>query len=368
MGHPTSGVRGGRGDVMGGRRICVAHPRVPFLRGGAELHAELLVEALRREGHDVESITLPYVWSPEPVALQQALAWRLVKLSAEALGKHEGVDLVIATKFPSYLVRHPNKVAWVFHQQRELYDLYATPFGGLTLSEADRALRQAMVEVDLQGLMESRALFSNSRNVAARLHRYCGLEARPLYAPPKLYRDLRPGPYGDYLLVVGRLDPLKRLDLTLRSVAAARRPLQLRIAGRGPHRQELERLATELGIQERVRFLGYVSDEEVVDLYAGCFAVVLTPHDEDYGFTTLEAFFAGKPVVTVEDAGGVLEFVEDGVTGFVTRAEPEAIAQRLETLHDDRALCETLGLAGRARVRDQVSWEGTVEALTATLE
>jgi len=117
-----------------------------------------------------------------------------------------------------------------------------------------------------------------------------------------------------------------------------------------------------------VKFLGFVSDEEVVDLYANCFGVVLTPHDEDYGFTTLEAFFAGKPVVTTADAGGVLEFVEDEVNGFVEPPEPAQLAERMDALNSDRGLCERLGTAGRELVREKVSWSIALDALTATLD
>lgn len=351
---------------MAKHRICVTAPQVPFLRGGAELHAELLVEALRREGHEVDLVSLPYTWTGDRSSLEQALAWRLVDLAAEV--HQRSTDLVIATKYPSYLVRHPNKIAWIFHQQREAYDLHGTPFGSFSLSENDRALRQALVELDLHALAETRALFTNSRNTAARLARYCGVEAQPLYAPPKLHEDLHPGPYGDYLLYVGRLDPIKRVDMAIEALRHTRSQVPLRIAGRGPHLDELEKLVTEYGLQERVYFLGFVSDEEVVDLYANCLAVLLTPHDEDYGFTTLEAFFAGKPVITTSDAGGVLEFVEDGVTGFVEPPEPEKLADRIDTLHDDRALCETLGTAGRDRVLQDVSWPVAIDALTATLE
>lgn len=345
------------------RRICVTAPQVPYLRGGAELHTDLLVGALRAEGHDVELVTLPYVWTSNESSLEQCLAWRMVDLATDVAG----IDLVIATKFPSYLVRHPNKVAWIFHQQREVYDLHATPFGRLTSGDNDRGLRQALVELDLRGLGENRALFANSRNTAARVTRYCGYEATPLYAPPKLHEELRPGPYGDYLFYVGRLDRIKRIDLTLRALAATRDDVTLKIAGRGPHLEELRRLVTELGLSRRVEFLGFVSDDEVVELYAGCFAVALTPHDEDYGFTTLEAFFAGKPVVTTEDAGGVLEWVRDGVTGFVAPPEPEQLAEKIDALADDRALCERLGMAGRERVLAEVSWPLAIDALTATL-
>lgn len=349
---------------MAGRRICVAAPQVPYLRGGAELHTELLVQALKDSGHDVELVTLPYIWTNDESSLEQCLAWRMVNLSTEIAG----IDLVIATKFPSYLIKHPNKVAWIFHQQREIYDLHATPFGRLSASDGDRGLRQAVVELDLQGLGENRFLFANSRNTAARVARYCGLEATALYAPPKLHADLRPGPYGDYLLYVGRLDRIKRIDLAIRAMAEARESFVLKIAGRGPDLENLQRTVNELGLSNRVEFLGFVSDEEVVELYAGCFAVALTPHDEDYGFTTLEAFFAGKPVVTTDDAGGVLEWVHEGTTGFVTTSEPVAIAEKLDALAADRALCERLGTAGRDRVRTEVSWPRAIEALTATLD
>jgi len=346
------------------RRICVTAPQVPYLRGGAELHTELLVAALRDEGHDVELVTLPYIWTSDEGALQQCLAWRMVDVQTEVAG----IELVIATKFPSYLIRHPNKVAWIFHQQREVYDLHATPFGLLTSSAEDRGLRQALVELDLRALGENRALFANSRNTAARVARYCGYQAQALYAPPKLYRDLHPGPYGDYLFYVGRLDRIKRIDLTLRAMAHTKGTWKLKIAGRGPHLKELRRLVTELKLGQRVEFLGFVSDEDVVELYSGCFAVALTPHDEDYGFTTLEAFFAGKPVVTTDDAGGVLEWVRDGETGFVTAPEPEQLAAKIDRLADDRALCERLGMAGRERVVAEVSWPLAIAALTATLE
>jgi len=351
---------------MARHRICVAAPQVPFLRGGAELHAELLVQALAEQGHEVDMVTLPYTWTGDRSSLEQALAWRMVDVAVEV--NRVPTDLVIATKFPSYLIRHPNKVAWIFHQQREVYDLHGTPFGPFSMSDDHQGLRQALVEMDLHALAEARALFTNSGNTAARLSRYCGVEARPLYAPPKLYQDLHPGPYDDYILYVGRLDRIKRIDMAIEALRHTRAPVELRIAGRGPHLEELQQLASEHDLQDRVRFLGFVSDEEVVDLYANCFAVLLTPHDEDYGFTTLEAFFAGKPVVTTSDAGGVLEFVDDGVNGFVEPPEPAQLAARIDTLNDDRALCEKLGTAGRELVRGKVSWAIALEALTATVE
>lgn len=347
------------------RRIIVTAPQVPFLRGGAELHAELTVKALREAGHEVDLVTLPYTWTGETDSLDQALSWRLACFEKTAPGQ---VDLVIATKYPSYLARHPNKIAWVFHQQREVYDLHPTPFGNFSMAEDDVALREALIELDIEALGECRALFTNSGNTAGRLQHYCGIEATPLYAPPPLHAQLRTGPYGDYLFFVGRLDPIKRLDLTIRALAETRSAATLKVAGRGPHGDTLKELAEELGVADRVDFLGFVSDEDVLELMAGSLGMVLTPHDEDYGFTTLEAFFAGKPVVTTSDAGGVLEFVEDGATGFVVSPDPVEIAARIDDLYNDRAACERFGTEGRARVRERVTWDKAIAALTATLE
>lgn len=346
-------------------RIVVALPQVPFMRGGAELHAELTVKALAAAGHQAELVTLPYVWTNDISSLEQAMAWRLCDFERTPAGP---VDLLVATKYPSYLGRHPNKIAWIFHQQREVYDLHPSRFRNFGASEEDRSLRQALLELDLEALHETRALFTNSANTADRLQRYCGVQAMPLYAPPPLHDRLHGGPFGDYLFFVGRLDPIKRIDLTIRALAETRSPVRLKIAGRGPAGEPLRELVETLGLADRVDFLGFVSDEEVIELYAGALGMVLTPHDEDYGFTTLEAFFAGKPVVTTSDAGGVLEFVRDGATGFVVPAEPGAVAGRIDDLWEDRALCERLGAAGCELVHEVASWPKAVAALTATLD
>lgn len=346
-------------------RIIVAAPQVPFLRGGAELHAELTVGALAEAGHEVELVTLPYTWTGTVSSLEQAMAWRLANFEETAPGE---VDLLIATKYPSYLARHRNKVAWIFHQQREVYDLHATPFGNFRLADDEVALRDALFELDMEALSETRALFTNSQNTAGRLQLYCGVEATPLYAPPPLHQRLRVGAYGDYLFYVGRLDRIKRLDLGIQALAHTRNPVRMRIAGRGPDRDRLVALVADLGLEDRVDFLGFAPDDDVLELMAGCFAMALTPLDEDYGFTTLEAFFAGRPVVTTTDSGGVLEFVSEGESGFVVEPDPVALAERIDVLYEDRALCERLGHAGREMVRDRVSWPKAIAALTSTLE
>jgi glycosyltransferase involved in cell wall biosynthesis len=115
-------------------------------------------------------------------------------------------------------------------------------------------------------------------------------------------------------------------------------------------------------VGERFRFAGYVDDDELVSLYAGARAVYYAPVDEDYGFATVEAFHAEKPVVTTADAGGVLEFVEHGETGLLSQPDPAEIATHLEALAADAALAERLGKAGGRRVKE-ITWKRVMQAL-----
>ena len=121
---------------------------------------------------------------------------------------------------------------------------------------------------------------------------------------------------------MGRLER-KRVDLIVRALAMTARDVRLVVVGDGSHRPELAGLASQLGVGDRVTFTGEIDDRELVGLYADALAVVFPPLDEDYGYVTLEAFLARKPVVTTTDAGGPLEFVIDGVNGRSRNPRPK---------------------------------------------
>src|SRR4029453_3432105 len=107
------------------RRIVVAEAQVPFVRGGAEVRVQALIEQLQRRGHDVEKVAIPFRSQPKEELLAQAAAWRLLDLSSS---NGQPIDLLIATRFPTYFARHPHKVAWVIHQHRAAYELCGTPY------------------------------------------------------------------------------------------------------------------------------------------------------------------------------------------------------------------------------------------------
>ena len=337
----------------------VAEAQVPFVQGGAELHVRSLIEQLRRRGHEVEKVAVPFRSQPKSDLLAQAAAWRLLDLSSSG---GQPIDLLIATRFPTYFARHPSKVAWVIHQHRAAYELCGTEYSDFDNTDADVGLRQQLLELDRRMLGECRRVFTNAQNTASRLERFNGVAAQALYHPPPLADRLHAGPYGDDVLVVGRLDPVKRTDLVIRAMAHVLPPTRLVVVGQGSHRPQLEKVAADAGVSDRVVFFGSPGEDELVKLYAGALAVVYAPFDEDYGYVTLEAFLSGKPVITCSDSGGTLEFVRDGENGFVRAPEPAEIGRAISQLAADRPLATRMGQAGARRAAD-VTWDGVVEQL-----
>ena len=340
-------------------RILVCRPQVPFSRGGVEIFTDALVGELRDRGHEADLVTLPFKWYPGARVLTQAFLWRLADLT-ESDGRP--VDLVVGTKFPSYLVRHPEKRVWLVHQFRQAYDLDGTPLGQFSQSPEDRALRRQVQELDRIALGEATRLFATSANVAGRLERSTGLVAEVLPHPPQALAYRNDGD-GGYVLSVNRLDRSKRIDLLLE--AAALTPgLEVVIAGDGPDRQRLEGIACERRVDGRVRFTGRVDEEELAGLYARCLGTFYAPVDEDFGMGPYESFLCEKPVVTTTDAGGPLAIVLDGSTGLVVTPDATALSGALRRLQGHRDEAAALGRAGRV-LAAEVTWDRAIARLLA---
>ncbi len=343
------------------KTVLVCTAQAPFVTGGAEILVRSLTAAFRERGFRADVVSVPFHAYPPSEVVRQALAFRLLELR-ETDGRRP--DLVVPTKFPSYLVRHPCKVAWLFHQYREAYDLFGSELSPLGDSEDDHNLRAAVHSMDSAGLGECRRIFAISKNVAQRLGRWNALPATPLYPPPPHVGRYACERFGDYLLYAGRLEKAKRPELAIRALAASRSRARLKIAGRGPLEADLRRLAKEKGVEGRVDFLGFVSDQDLVSLYAGCRASVYLPCDEDYGYVTVESLLSRKPVITVSDAGGPLEFVEDDASGIVRAPDPEALGDAIDELWGlPEARLREMGDAGHERVA-RISWEAVLDALT----
>jgi glycosyltransferase involved in cell wall biosynthesis len=338
-------------------RIAVCAPQVPFVRGGAEIFADTLVHELRAREHEAELVTVPFKWYPGTRVLDQAFLWRLLDLT-ESDGRP--IDLVVATKFPSYCVRHPNKRVWVLHQFRQAYELDRTDLGQFGEEPADRALRRSVQRLDRIALEEAKRLFATSQNVADRIERSTGLAAEVMPHPPQEL-PYRCDEYGDFVLSVNRLDRAKRIDLLLEA-AALDPTLRVVVTGDGPDRERLEGIARERGLNGRAEFTGRIDEAELTSLYARCLAVYYAPVDEDFGMVPYEAFLSEKPVLTTTDAGGPLEVVTDGRTGLVTAPEAAEVARAAGRLREHPDEARAFGRAGR-EIAARVTWDACIDRL-----
>ena len=347
------------------KTVLVCAAQAPFITGGAEILVQELRDALVHRGFRVDVANVPFKWYPVSEIVRQALAWRLLDVT-ESNGTP--IDLVIPTKFPSYLVKPPAQ-------------------GGLALPPAPRGLRPVrhallLVPRDAGGCAGARRDPHHGPGRPVRvprdLHHLPERREPPVAAtttcpaPPCIPRRTtwaatRCREYGDFLFYAGRLDRLKRLDLAIDAMQRVRSGAKLKIAGAGPLQEELRKQIVGLGVEDRVELLGFVSASELIDLYSRCRAAYYAPLNEDYGYVTVEAFLSRKPVVTTTDAGGPLEFVTDGETGVVAEPTPESVADAIDRLWAlPPARLAEMGDGGRARVAD-ITWERVVDALTASI-
>jgi glycosyltransferase involved in cell wall biosynthesis len=329
------------------------------------MHTESLVRALRDAGHEAEMVTIPYKWYPPGELVHQMALWRSVDLS-ESNGMP--IDMVIALRFPAYLVRHERKVVWLIHQHRTAYELWDHPrFADMSRHPEGDAVRDLIHRADRIALGEAKRIFTNSANVRDRLWRSQGIPAESLYHRSSMCEALlekEAGPLGDYILFPSRLDPIKRQSVAVDAMRHVRSGVRLVLTGTGPAGAELRAQVDRLGVGDRVELAGSVSDHRLRELYLGALAVYYGPYDEDFGYVTLEAMAARRPVVVTTDSGGPLELIRDGLTGLVVDPKPRAVASAFDRLASDRDRAGDMGAAGLRELEETVPpWPEVVARL-----
>lgn len=344
------------------KKICVLNAQVPFVRGGAEMMVQNLVNELLKRNYDAELVQIPFKWYPENTLYDNMLMWRLLDLQ-ESNGQK--IDMVIGTKFPSYGVQHDNKILWLMHQFRQVYDLYSTE-NGLQQAENGNEIKMKVINYDNLVINECKQKYSISKNVSHRLKQFNNIDSLPLYQPPSLIGQYYCEDYNNYILSVGRLDLLKRNDLLIRALVHCDKSVIVKIAGRGLELDNLKKLAKQLGVSDRVEFLGFVADNDLLKLYANALAVYFAPIDEDYGFITLEAFLSKKPIITCKDSGGVLEFVSKDSNGYICDVAPEAVGDAIEQVRNNKNRSKEFGNNGYQIVKD-ITWDNVIDRLTQTI-
>jgi glycosyltransferase involved in cell wall biosynthesis len=347
-------------------RILIATVHVPFIRGGAEVHAEGLRDALRAAGHETEIVAVPFKWYPPERIPDHMLACRLLDLT-EVMGTP--VDLMIGLRFPAYLIPHPNKVLWILHQFRTAYELWDHQLGDLIYSPNGVEVRDAIRQADRHFIGQARLVYANSANVAARLKYFCDIESTPLYHPPPNADQFHKGEAEDYLFFPSRLCLPKRQSLVLEALAYAKQPVRVKFAGTADqpaYQDELKSLARKLRVQKQVEWLGQITEEEKRILYSRSLAVIYPPIDEDYGYVTLEAMLASKPLLVCSDSGGPLEFVTHEKTGLISEPRAASLAKALDRIWEERTAAKSWGEAGRDLYdRMDITWDHVVRKLLA---
>lgn len=345
-------------------KIAIAMVQVPFITGGAEIHAELLKKELKKRGHQAEIVTIPFKWYPPSTLLDCMITGRMVDLT-EVNG--EKIDLVIAMKFPAYYVKHSNKVIWLLHQHRQAYDLWGTKYGDLDkLGKGGELIRNIIIKNDNMYIGEAKAIFTNAQNTANRLKKYNNIDAIALYHPPQNHEKLHCKEFEDFIFYPSRIDEMKRQRILVEAAKYIKSDVKIYIAGGGSEKeiQYLESLIEKNNLHKKVRLLGFISEEEKIDYYARCLGVYFGAYDEDYGYITLEAFFSKKPIIVHYDAGGPLEFVKDNENGYVIEENPKIVAEKIDELFYDKGKAKKLGMNGYQLMQEKnINWDYVIKKL-----
>ncbi len=351
--------------------ILLLGVKVPFTSGGQEALVKSLRSELQKRDHQVDVVELPLQVLPKESLLDQCAMWRSLDLSSFGGQK---VDLVIATKFPSYFAQHAKKSVWLVHQHRAIYDLYGTRYSDFSDDPRDEALRLKLTEGDKKVLSEADYIGCISKNVSERLKLFNGIASDTLYPPLPLGDKYYSAKSEPYILSVGRICSIKRVDLIIKSLPMIHQFVRLKIVGMPDEPGVMDYLNSEIEkhhLKDRVDFLGRVSDEELLSLYAHCLAVYYGPFNEDYGYVTLEAQCSSKPVITCTDSGGVLEFVKNDVDGVIAEPTLDGVSKAANKLIENSDFANSCGLNGRKSIESlgilTQGWDNVIKGLLSPI-
>jgi glycosyltransferase involved in cell wall biosynthesis len=345
--------------------------------GGAELHLREIFTRIVALGHSVDLLCSSWEGAPLRANLDGIEVHRVGNrntyafLARRYFEKHlrlNNYDIVIEdlNKVPLYTPLWGVKglVALVHHL-----------FGATVFREAPMPLAAAVWlseqplgflyrSIPFEAVSVSTADDLVARGIRRHLIRviYNGVDSARLTPNPA---ERSPTPLFVYL---GRLKKYKRVDMVIRAFAALNIPSAcLEIAGSGDYRASLEGLVNSLQLTDRVKFLGFISEEEKVHLLRRAWASTLASPKEGWGISNLEAAACGTPVIAA-NSPGIRESVIDGETGFlVPQGDVEAMAAAMRGIVESRNLVDVLGNAGR-RFAEAFTWERSAKETLAHLE
>lgn len=346
-------------------RIAIVGPSpIPYCRGGIENFLTGLQRAINESTHHVaELIKIPVRENSVAQLLTSYLKCRMINL--------DHFDLIISFKYPTWMIRHRNHLVYLGHRLRGLYDSYPIPpekdrlFSSNPLDFPGPWIQRIIRWLDNQALSPNNIsyAFSMSHTIAARKC-YFHSDLPPEIICGSTFREEFKCEKGEFFLTVNRLDAPKRVDLMIRAFKQVKTDRRFVVVGSGPQENYLRAIGSS---DERIVFEGDVPESRLIDLYARSYAVIYVPYQEDYGLVTIEAMKSGKPVVTVADSGGPLEFIENGINGLIADPSVDSLATALQTLSDNPKLVCTMGISALERMRS-ITWKNAVTALLRPYE
>lgn len=380
-------------------KIAIVGPSsVPFTVGGMEYLLWGLQDSINNlSEHKVELIKLP---------TKEDNFWNLIDSYKQFYNLDlSHFDMIITTKYPAWMVKHKNHICYMAHRLRGLYDTYhfmnlpdepsldnayikkavdymkkedANIDGLFSILDEIRInkekipnnhfdlpspfLKKIISFFDNKSLENTKKFYAISKTVKNRREYFpVNAEVEVVY-PPSALPYFQEGEYN-YLFTVSRLDNAKRIDLIIESMKYVKANIKLKIAGIGPMEKELKKLAEN---DDRIEFVGFVNDAELIKYYSNSKGVIFIPYEEDYGLVTIEAMMSRKPVITTYDAGGVTEFVQEGVTGFISKSNATDIGKSIEKLASlNLNEVKEMGEHAYNKVKD-ITWSNTVSKVTSS--
>ena len=337
--------------------------------GGAEVHLHEIFGRLAARGHDVHLLCSSYTGAPAEDVLDSIRVHRVAARYTFALAGRGTFSNLAAALKPDIVVEDVNKVPldlprrWTGPFVLLVPHLFGTtafqelpaPVAALVWA-AERGMPRIYAGSGVQAISASTRDDLVARGFTAECVRviYPGVDTRHFVPDASVPRYTVPT-----FLYVGRLKRYKQVDtaiIALSAVLGAR----LWIAGSGDDRPRLEALVRELGLTGRVEFLGYVTEEQKLELYRRAWAVVLPSLKEGWGITNLEAAACGTPAVA-SDNSALRESVRHGESGFlVPTGDVLEWSAALGRIAADATLRERLGRGARA-FAETFSWERTAQ-------
>ncbi len=341
-------------------KIALFNTFTPYVRGGAEILVDDLLEQLISRGYEVDLFRIPFPDNFEIPLQETIMCSRMLRF--------DQYDRVIAFKFPAYSAKHPQKVMWMFHQFRQVYELFGKEYG-LNDDVTGNAIKNIITHADDMDISEARYVYTNAYEVTNRLWKYNSIKSEVLNPPLKNIEKYNCKESTDYIYYPSRITNIKRQHLAIEAMRYTKTDVRLVVTGKCDepgYIEKLNALIDKYGLEKKVELINeWIEDDQKIEYISNSIGVIYIPYKEDScGFVSMEAFYSSKPVITCYDSGGTEELVEEGVTGYFVESTAKEIARAMDLMYSDKNRAKEMGVNAREEIiKREYTWEKTIRRL-----